>query len=478
MGIATLSTPGKINLPGKFRFKKPSLTVQIIAGFLLGGLAGLNADALSHLLGIAPEGLQHAFLACSQMFLHTIKMIIAPLLLATLVVGIAGTGDAKKFGRLGFKTILYFEIATTLALVIGLLIANWLQPGNGLHIQVSELTMRELANIKASAAHVSQLGFWDHLLSMIPESGINAMSNNNILQLVFFSVFFALSLQAAGEKGKPVLKVMESLAEVMFKFVGFVMALAPLGVFGAIAYTLSQYGPAILVTYAKLAGCVYLALLLFIVLVLFSACAIAKIPFPRLLKAIKEPWLLAFTTASSESALPKAMTQMERFGVPKEVVSFVMPTGYSFNLDGSTLYLALAALFVAQMAGIHLPIEQQLLMMLTLMLTSKGVAAVPRASLVILLGTLAAFNLPVEGVAVILGIDHILDMGRTSVNLLGNCVASAVVARWEGVLDDRKMMTFDVEPEELALSDLLVAVSDTPSSEPASPTTHLAQALS
>ncbi|MDX2084232.1 MAG: cation:dicarboxylase symporter family transporter [Candidatus Melainabacteria bacterium] len=410
----------------------PSLTAQIFIGLLLGGLIGV----------FLPEiGAQLQPLA--GLFLRMIKMLIAPLLFATLVVGIAGSGDHKQLGRLGLKTILYFEIATTVALAIGLLVANTLKPGEGMNLELGRQAASELSQITANAAHVGEHTFVDTLLHMVPESVVAAMAQGEILQLVVFAVFFALAMIAAGDKAKPIMNVLESLSEVMFKFVGYVMAFAPLGVMGALAATIGKNGLGVLWIYAKLLGSLYFALGLFVLLVLVVVCQIIRVPFLKMLSAIKEPFLLAFSTASSESALPKAMTIMERFGVPKHVVAFVMPTGYSFNLDGSTLYLSLATLFVAQMAGISLSLEQQILILLTLMLTSKGVAAVPRASLVILAGTLTAFNLPVEGIAVILGIDHLLDMGRTSVNLIGNCVATAVVARWEGVLDDRKMLAFD-----------------------------------
>ncbi|MEB3244585.1 MAG: cation:dicarboxylase symporter family transporter [Vampirovibrionales bacterium] len=421
---------------------KLTLTVQIFAALILGLVFG----------ALLPE-LAVQFKPLSMLFLRLIKMLIAPLLFATLVVGIAGVKDHKSIGRLGLKTILYFELATTLALGIGLLVANTLQPGKGLNLlaQPGAGATAELATIQSNAATVAHHSFADTVLHMVPESVVAAMANGDILQLVVFSVFFALALLAAGEKGAPILKGLESLSEVMFKLVGYVMAFAPLGVFGAMAYTIGQNGLGVLLVYAKLVGALYLALAVFVALVLVSVCTWAKIPFGKLVAAIKEPALLAFSTASSESALPKAMSIMERFGVPKHIVAFVMPTGYSFNLDGSTLYLALAAMFVAQLAGIELNLGQQLTMMLTLMLTSKGVAAVPRASLVILAGTLAAFNLPVEGIAIILGIDHILDMGRTAVNLTGNCVATAVVARWEGVLDDAQMHAF--ERDELPLDE-------------------------
>jgi proton glutamate symport protein len=431
-----------------FQFKKPSLVMQVVIGMVVGVAIGHFSPELGK--NIQP---------LATVFIHMIKMLIAPLLFATLVIGIAGAGSHKNLGRMGLKTILYFEAATTIALAIGLAVANWLKPGEGMSLNLGAGNMEQLAQIQSNAGVVHSHNFWDTIVNMFPTSVVKAMAEGDILQLVVFAVFFALALSAAGEKGKPVLTLLESLSEVMFKFVNYVMAFAPMGVMAAMAGTVGMNGLAVLLIYAKLVGALYLALILFVSVVLVSVCTSCRIPFLKLLQAIKEPVVLAFSTASSESALPKAMEAMERFGVPKGIVSFVLPTGYTFNLDGSTLYLSLASLFVAQMAGITMDWQHQLIMVGTLMLTSKGVAAVPRASLVILAGTLAAFNLPMEGIAVILGIDHVLDMGRTSVNLLGNCVASAVVARWEGQLDDEKMHTFNA-------TDALEASEEAPDLEP------------
>jgi proton glutamate symport protein len=420
-------------LETKKKFVWPNLTVQVLLSLVLGVVLGMVLPDFA--MSLKPM---------AGLFLKMIKMLIAPLLFSTLVVGIANGGDHKKIGRMGFKTLLYFEIATTLALLIGLIAGNVMQPGVGVDIGLGVGHASELQDIQA---HVSQLStdhsFWGTLLSAFPSSIVDAMAQGNILQIVVFSVFLGLALAAAGEKGKPVLKGLDALSHVMFQFTNSVMAFAPLGVLAAIASTVGKNGLSVLLVYAKLITSTYLALIVFLSIVLLTVCWIVRVPFFKLLQAIKEPFLIAFTTASSEAALPKAMTVMTRFGVPKDIVGFVMPTGYSFNLDGSTLYLSLATLFVAQMAGIHLPLEKQVLIMLTLMLTSKGIAAVPRVSLVVLTGTLVAFGLPVEGVAVILGIDHFLDMGRTSVNLIGNCVATTVIARWEGVLNDQKMHGFD-----------------------------------
>lgn len=372
-------------------------------------------------------------------FLKMVKMIIAPLIFATLVVGIAGHGDVKNLGKIGLKTIVYFEIITTFALILGLVMANVFKPGVDFNIDLSNVSMTAVQ--KMQNVHI------DHSLShlildMIPTSVFKAMAEGNLLQIVVFAIFFALAICAVGQKARPVLDFLHSTCEIMFKFTEYVMFFAPLGVFGAISATIGQNGIGILSSYAKLIVITYASLILFVVFVLFIACKIINVPFKSLLVALKEPALLAFTTASSEAALPKAMDVMEKFGVPKNIVSFVMPTGYTFNLDGSTLYLALTALFCAQIAGVELNISQQLAIMLTLMLTSKGIAGVPRVALVVLTGTLAGFHIPVIGVAILLGIDQILDMGRTTVNLIGNCVATAVVAKWENAFDYEKMHSF------------------------------------
>lgn len=372
-------------------------------------------------------------------FLRMVKMIIAPLIFATLVVGIAGHGDVKNLGKIGLKTIIYFEIITTFALILGLLMANVFKPGVDFNIDLSTVSMaaiEKMQNIPVdhSLSHL--------LLDMVPTSVFKAMAEGNLLQIVVFAIFFALAICAVGQKARPVLDFLHSTCEIMFKFTEYVMFFAPIGVFGAISTTIGQNGIGILTSYAKLIVITYASLILFVVFVLLVACKIIKVPFRSLMAALKEPALLAFTTASSEAALPKAMEVMEKFGVPKNIVSFVMPTGYTFNLDGSTLYLALTALFCAQIAGVELNIGQQVAIMLTLMLTSKGIAGVPRVSLVILTGTLASFHLPVVGVAILLGIDQILDMGRTTVNLIGNCVATAVVAKWENAFDYDKMKEY------------------------------------
>lgn len=377
----------------------------------------------------------------AEIFLRMVKMIIAPLLFSTLVVGIAGHGDAKSLGKIGLKTIIYFEIVTTLALIIGLTMGNIFKPGVGFvsGTSVHAMEMQAAGLVAASHAHTS-IGAM--VTDIFPTSIVDSMAKGNLLQIVVFSIFFALAICAVGKKAQPVLDILNSVSQIMFKFTEYVMYFAPLGIFGAIASTVGANGLSVLKNYCKIIGALYTALSVFVVLVLFIVCKIVRISFRNLLRALQEPALLAFTTASSEAAFPKAMEIMERFGVPKNIVGFVMPTGYTFNLDGSTLYLAMAVLFSSQIVGIHLDLNQQIIIMLALMLTSKGVAGVPRVSLIVLAGTLASFDIPILGVAILLGIDQILDMGRTTVNLIGNCVATVVIARWEKVFDYDKMKAF------------------------------------
>ena len=361
-----------------------------------------------------------------------IKSLIVPLLFSTLVVGIAGHGDdMKKVGKLALRSIIYFEIVTTLALAIGLVAVNWVKPGVGLQITADGKS----EEFQALAAKTPT--FASVLEHTVPQSFFEAAAQNEVLQIVFFAIIFAVALaKVEGPSKKYMLDWLQSLSDIMFKFVGIVMTYAPIGIGAAIGVTVGKSGLDVMLNLAKLVGTLYVSLIVFVVLVLVPVAIFMRIDMKRFWSLVKEPWLIAFSTASSEAAFPQAMQAMEKFGVPRRIVSFVLPTGYSFNLDGSTLYLAIASVFVAQAAGIDMPIGQQLLMMLTLMLTSKGVAAVPRASLVILSGALAQFGLPLEGIAVILGVDAIMDMARTSVNLLGNCLATAVMARWEGELKD------------------------------------------
>ena len=402
------------------------IIISMIVGVLLGWLAPGFAVALKPL---------------STIFLNMIKSLIAPLLFATLVVGIAGHGDdMKKVGKLAFRSIVYFEIVTTLALAVGLIAVNLVRPGEGVGLDTTAQVSATVTDL--SQRHVTFSAVLEHI---VPSSFVDAAAKNEVLQVVFWSIIFAVAVARtpAGAK-KTMLGVIESLSEVMFKFVGIVMAFAPFGIGAAIAVTVGQSGIGVLRNLGILVLTLYGALVVFVLAVLVPVAVIFRIPVGAFWKTVREPWLIAFSTASSEAALPLAMQKMEAFGVPRRIVAFVMPTGYSFNLDGSTLYLALASVFVAQAANIDMPIAQQILMMLTLMVTSKGVAAVPRASLVILSGALTQFGLPLSGVALILGVDAVMDMARTSINLVGNCLATAVMARWEGEL--RAPGTVALEP--------------------------------
>jgi len=359
----------------------------------------------------------------SNIFIRLIKSIIAPILLATLIVGIASTGNIKTMGRIGGKALLYFEIVTTLALIVGLVAANWIRPGDGAPQVTSSKEKPDAAKAK-TATEIIEHAF--------PTSIIDSMAKGEVLQIVVFAMIFGAACTVLGAKAAPMIEWFDTLAHVMFKYTAYVMKMTPLGVGAAIAFTVSTQGIGILVQLGKLVLTIYGSLIVFVIFVLGSVILVCRIPLLRFFQAVKDPCLIAFSTASSEAALPRALENMEKFGVPKHIVSFVLPTGYSFNLDGTTLYLAGASLFCAQLAQIELTWTQQVLMMFTLMLTSKGVAGVPRASLVILSGTILSFGIPEAGIMTILAIDEILDMARTSVNVLGNCLATAVIARWEG----------------------------------------------
>jgi Na+/H+-dicarboxylate symporter len=392
-----------------------TLTQQIFVGLALGILVGAIVQQYNPAWSVY-------FRPFSQLFLRLIKMIIAPLIFATLVAGIAGAGHFKVVGRMGLRAIIYFEIVTTLALVIGLLAVNITRPGDGVN-----LPMGQESGITAKAQTWDQI-----LLHVVPESVIDAMAKGDVLQIVLFSIFFGIALGMIGEKGRPVLAWCEALAETMFKFTNIVMHYAPIGVGAAIAYTVGHGGLGVLYNLAWLVATLYAALAVLILAVFLPIALMFRVPLRKFIRAVKEPAIIAFSTTSSEAALPRAMEVLERLGVPRRIVSFVLPLGYSFNLDGTTLYLSLASIFVAQAAGVELTVGQQITMLVTLMLTSKGVAGVPRASLVILAGTLAMYGLPLEGITLILGVDELMDMARTMTNVIGNCLATVVIAKWEG----------------------------------------------
>jgi proton glutamate symport protein len=412
--------------PDAPRRRAISPTQQIVIAMIVGILIGVVFPAKDY-----PNVLV-AMKAGATIFLRLIKTLIVPLIFSTLVVGIAGHGDdMKKVGRLAFRSIIYFELVTTLALVIGLIAVNLVKPGAGISLAGSAAD----TGAQFAATKVTFSGVIEH---MVPQSFFEAATHNEVLQIVVFAILFAVGLSRVEGRSKQVmLDFCESLSQVMFKFTGLVMSFAPVGIGAAIAVTVGSSGLGVLKSLAILVVTLYAALIAFVLLVLLPIAYFARIPIRRFWSFVKEPWLIAFSTASSEAALPLAMEELERFGLPRRIIAFVLPTGYSFNLDGSTLYLAVASVFAAQAGGIDMTIGNQILMMLTLMLTSKGVAAVPRASLVILSGALSMFGLPLEAVALILGVDAIMDMARTSINLLGNCLATAVMARWEGEFPDQ-----------------------------------------
>jgi proton glutamate symport protein len=402
--------------------RRRSLTTWILVSMVAGATFGHDFPQIAIQLRIL-----------SQIFIRLIRTIIAPLLFATLVVGIAGHGNLKQVGRMGVKALVYFEIVTTIALLIGWAAITISRAGVGINLPPpppGEQIARPVAQT-----------WQDVVLHIFPENIAKSIADGEVLQIVVFSVMFGVALALLPEaKRRPLLTFSESLAEAMFKFTNIVMLFAPIGVGAAIAYTVGHMGIGILVNLIKLLLTLYAALIVFILVVLLPVAFIARVPIRRFAAAVAEPCSIAFATTSSEAALPRAMEAMERLGVPRQIVAFVIPTGYSFNLDGTTLYLSLASIFVAQAAGIEMSIGQQFAMLLTLMLTSKGVAGVPRASLVILLGTLSSFNLPVEPVFIILGIDELMDMARTMTNVLGNCLATVVIARWEGEFDDKSQI--------------------------------------
>jgi proton glutamate symport protein len=431
--------------------RRITLTSWIMISMVVGVLIGVYAPEFAVTLG-----------PISTVFLRMIKSIIVPLIFGTLVVGIAGHGDdMKRVGRLALKSIIYFEIVTTLALIIGLMAVNLVRPGDGVALAASAEAGKELAHNTQTGA-----GFLEHL---VPTSFFDAAAKNEVLQVVFFAVIFAVALsRVQGRSKEIVLAGCEGIADVMFKFTMIVMRFAPFGIGAAIAVTVGTSGLGVLLNLGKLILTLYGALVVFFLGVLLPVALLFRVPLRLFIRAVRSPALIAFSTTSSEAALPLAMQSMEAIGVPRRIVAFVMPTGYSFNLDGSTLYLAVASVFVAQAAGHPMTLTSQLLMMLALMITSKGVAAVPRASLVILSGTLATFGLPLEGVAIILGVDALMDMARTSTNLIGNCLATVVMARLEGEFAAP-------QPEVLLAQEGLLPIESVP---PAPPTSSAAPAAS
>lgn len=409
--------------------KRISLAWQILIGLVLGIAVGAvfygNPAVETYL---QPVG---------DIFLHLIKMIVVPIVFSTLVVGVAGVGDVKKLGKLGGKTILYFEIITTIAIIVGLLVANIVQPGDG--VNMKQLTKTDIQSYVDTANQQNTHNFVDTVVGIVPTNPFAAFANGDMLAVIFFSVMFGLAVAAIGERGKPVLAFFKGASDAMFWVTNKVMRFAPFGVFALIGVTISKFGIHSLVPLLKLVLSVYGAMILFVILILgLVAKFVCKVNLWTMIKILKDELILAYSTASSETVLPRIMEKMEKFGCPKSITSFVIPTGYSFNLDGSTLYQALAALFIAQMYNIHMPIEKQIMLVLVLMLTSKGIAGVPGVSFVVLLATLGSVGIPLEGLAFIAGIDRILDMGRTAVNVVGNSLAAVVISTWEKQYDREK----------------------------------------
>ncbi|ERI08963.1 cation:dicarboxylate symporter family transporter [Aneurinibacillus aneurinilyticus] len=402
--------------------KKFGLVWQILIGLILGIAVGAifyGNPKVAEILD--PIG---------QIFLHLIKMIVVPIILSTLIVGVAGVGGGKSLGRLGGKTIIYFEIVTTVAIIIGLLVANVFQPGVG--IDMSQLSQTDISKYVHTTEETQAHGFADTLVNIVPTNIVQSMAKGDNLAIIFFAVMFGLALGQIGERGKPLLHFFELVADTMFKLTNMIMKFAPFGVFALIGVTVSKFGLSSLIPLGKLMILVYLTMIFFIVVVLGLISKWAGVNIFRLVATLKEELLLAYSTSSSETVLPRIMEKLEKMGCPKAIVSFVVPTGYSFNLDGSTLYQALAGIFIAQMYGINLSIGQQITFMLVLMLTSKGIAGVPGVSFVVLLATLGSVGIPIEGLAFIAGIDRLLDMARTVVNVVGNSVAAIVMSKWEG----------------------------------------------
>ncbi|MGQ0827523.1 MAG: dicarboxylate/amino acid:cation symporter [Bacteroidota bacterium] len=398
------------------KFKKPSLVVQIFLGMSLGIIVGYFWKDFAPGLHIL-----------SDIFMRFIKMIIAPLVFSVLVVGIAKVGDFGSVGRIGIKTLLYFTIAAIISLLLGLLLVNIAEPGAKMALELPAAN----ADIGMESKAFDSKTFIEHI---IPDSIVGVMAKNEILPIVIFSIFFGIGTAAMGQKGKVVVEFFDSVSHIMFKVTNYVMAFAPLGVFGAIAAVVAKQGLGVLSGYLYLISTFYLGLILFVFVILFLICAVFRVKFYNLLGHIKEPVLLAFSTASSEAAMPKTIESLERFGCGNRIVSFVLPLGYSFNLDGSMMYMTFATVFIAQAYGIQMSVSDQVMMLLILLITSKGVAGIPRASLVVIAGMLDYFSIPTAGLLLLFGIDQVLDMGRAATNVVGNAVATAVISKWEGEL--------------------------------------------
>lgn len=428
---------GDLQLKKKFKF---TLAYQILVGLVLGIAVGA--------IFFGNPAVETYLQPIGTIFINMIKMIVVPIIVSTLILGVAGTGDIKKLGKLGGKTLIYFEVVTTIAIIVGLLAANIFKPGEG--IDMSTLSKGNIDQYVQTTQEVQSHGFMDIIVGIVPSNIVQSLVNGDMLAIIFFSVLFGLGIAAIGDRGKPVLAFFQGTADAMFWVTNFIMKFAPFGVFALIGVTVSKFGLESLVPLGKLMILVYATMAFFIIVVLGGIAKLVGVNIFHLIKVLKDELLLAYSTSSSETVLPKVMEKMEKFGAPKDIVSFVVPTGYSFNLDGSTLYQALAAIFIAQMYGIDLSITQQLTLVLVLMVTSKGIAGVPGVSFVVLLATLGTVGIPLEGLAFIAGIDRLLDMARTVVNVVGNALATVVMAKWEGRFDKEKEEKYVASIEELA----------------------------
>lgn len=423
----------------KKKFKFP-LAYQILVGLVL----GITVGAIFYGNPAVETYLQ----PIGTIFINMIKMIVVPIIVSTLILGVAGTGDLKQLGKLGGKTLLYFEIVTTIAIIVGLMSANIFKPGEGLDI--SSLSKGDIDQYVQTTEEVQNNGIMDVIVGIVPSNIIQSMAAGDMLAIIFFSVLFGLGVAAIGERGKPVLAFFQGTADAMFWVTNLIMKFAPFGVFALIGVTVSKFGLESLIPLGRLMILVYATMIFFVIVVLGGIAKLVGTSVFQLMKVLKDELILAYSTSSSETVLPKVMQKMEKFGCPKDVVSFVVPTGYSFNLDGSTLYQALAAIFIAQMYGIDLSITQQITLVLVLMVTSKGIAGVPGVSFVVLLATLGTVGIPLEGLAFIAGIDRLLDMARTVVNVVGNALATVVMSKWEGRFDSDKEKKYFTGEEKLA----------------------------
>ncbi len=415
----------------KKKFKFP-LAYQILVGLVLGVIVGA--------IFYGNPAVETYLQPLGTIFLNMIKMIVVPIIVSTLIVGVAGTGDIKQLGKLGGKSMIYFQVVSMIAIIVGLAAANVFKPGEGLDL--SSLTKSDIDQYVETTEEVQDNGVLDIIVGIVPSNIIESMAEGNMLPIIFFSVLFGLGVAAIGEKGKPVLAFFQGVADVMFWVTNLIMRFAPFGVFGLIGVTVSKFGLESLVPLGKLMILVYAAMIFFIVVVLGTIAKIVGSNIFHIIKVLKDELILAYSTSSSETVLPRIMEKMEKFGCPKDVVSFVVPTGYSFNLDGSTLYQAIAAIFIAQMYGIDLSIYEQITLVLVLMVTSNGIAGVPGVSFVVLLATLGTVGIPLEGLAFIAGVDRLLDMARTVVNVVGNALATVVMSKWEGRFDTTKQQEY------------------------------------